>query len=130
MLFNVIIILTIRQIKCVVFSIRYDYQDSTSILRSRCHFYAFGKKCVFAFGAVEKAIENGLVRESLYETKLLSMFTCVFHTPKASWGRHPEVCDFFNSLFRGNADRGGKGVKTQKGITKDGTEKGKEWRQK
>jgi len=29
-------------------------------------------------GAVEKAMGNGLVRESLYETKLSSMFACVF----------------------------------------------------
>jgi hypothetical protein len=38
-------------------------------------------------GAVEKAIENGLVRESLYEMKLSSMFACVFKHAQSKFVR-------------------------------------------
>jgi len=40
-----------------------------------------------ASGAVEKAIENGLVRESLYETKISSMFACVFKHAQSKFVR-------------------------------------------
>jgi hypothetical protein len=57
--------------------------------------------------------------------KLFSMFTCVFYTPKASWGRHPKVCDLFNSFFRGDDGVEMKvsgGGKEKKVKTKEGKE--------